>query len=85
MKDGFSLTTVTTLLPVVSSFPLRYQYRIWSDKWEAMEEEYLSKDTSFTGFVLGDFVDGVFSAIFTFAVSTTGLWNVDCLSASLGK
>ena len=25
VKDGFSLTTVTTLFPVVSSFSLRYQ------------------------------------------------------------
>ena len=38
---------------------------------------YLSKDTGFTGFVLGDFVDGVFSTVFAFAVGATGLWNVD--------
>ena len=45
----------------------------------------MSKDTCFTSFVLGDFVNGVFSAVFAFAVSTTSLWNVDCMSASLGK
>ena len=46
------------------------------------EERDLSKDTGFTGFVLGDFVDGVFSAVFALAVGTTGLWNVDCMSVS---
>jgi hypothetical protein len=45
---------------------------------------YLSKDTGFAGFVLGDFVDGVFSTVFAFAVGATGLWNVDCgMSVSL--
>ena len=46
---------------------------------------YLSEDASLTSFVLGDFVDGVFSAVFAFAVGTTGLWNVDCASVSLIK
>jgi hypothetical protein len=46
------------------------------------EERDLSKDTGFTSFVLGDFVDGVFSAIFALAVCTTGLGNVDCMSVS---
>jgi hypothetical protein len=44
----------------------------------------LSKDAGFAGFVLGDFVDGVFSTVFAFAVGATGLWNVDCsMSVSL--
>jgi len=86
MKDRFSLTTITTLLSVVSSFPLQYQYLIWrivgGSKGEGGERKYLSKDTGFTGFVLGDFMDGVFSAVFAFAVGTTGLWNVDCMLIS---
>ena len=50
---------------------------------EMRGKQYLSKDTGFTGFVLSDFVNGVFSAAFAFAVSTTGLRNVDCVLVSL--
>ena len=81
MKDRFSLTTVTTLLSVVSSFSLQYQCLGWRIGGEG-ERGDLSKDTGFTGFVLGDFVDGVFSAVFALAVGTTCLWNVDCMSVS---
>jgi hypothetical protein len=42
---------------------------------------YLSKDASFTRFVLGDFMYRVLSAIFTFAEGTTSLGNVDYTSA----
>jgi hypothetical protein len=41
------------------------------------EDGYLSEDTCFTGFVLCDFVDGVLSAVFAFAVGATSLGNVD--------
>jgi len=85
MKDRFSLTTVTTLLSVVSSFSLRYQClvsTIMEGSERAMGGRYLGKDTRFTGFVLGDFVDCVFSAVFAFAVGTTSFWNVDCMSVS---
>lgn len=37
----------------------------------------LSKQRSFTSFVLGNLVLGVFSAGFTFAVGLSGLWNVN--------
>jgi len=86
MKHRFSLTTITALFPVVSSFALQNQYLVQEIGIECKPREtYLSKDTGFTGFVLGDFVNGVFSAVFAFAISTTGLWNVDCISASLEK
>ena len=48
-----------------------------------LDGTYLSEDAGFTRFVLGYFVDGVLSAIFTFAVGTTGLGNVDCTLAPL--
>jgi hypothetical protein len=42
---------------------------------------YLSKDAGFTRFILGDLMYRVFSAIFTLAVGTTSLGNVDYISA----
>ena len=84
MKDWFSLTTITTLFSVVSSFSLRCQCLGFEELMEGWRcGGYLSKDTGFTGFVLGDFVDGVFSAVFAFAVGTTGLWDVDWMLVSL--
>ena len=42
-------------------------------------KRYLSKDAGFTSFVLGDFVNRGFSAVFAFAVGIrAGLWNGDC-------
>ena len=72
VEDRFRLTTITTLFPVVSSFSLTSVYSM------IRGGDYLSEHTCFTGFVLCDFVNGVFSAVFAFAVGTTGLGNVDC-------
>lgn len=71
VEHRFRLTTITALFSVVSSFSLFRQYSLY--KWGG----YLSEDTRFTGFVLSDLVDGVFSAVFALAVGTASLWNVD--------
>lgn len=42
---------------------------------------YLRENTSFTRFVLGNFMYCVLSAIFTLAVGSTSLGNVDYTSA----
>ena len=72
VEDRFCLTTITTLFSVVSSFSLMLEYAVIG--WRGF---YLSENTCFTGFVLCDFVDGVFSAVFAFAVGTTSLGDVD--------
>ena len=67
------MTTVTTLFSVVSPFSLTISM-IYN---EIKRGRYLSEDTRFTSFILSDFMDSVFSAVFAFAVGTTSLGNVD--------
>lgn len=75
MENGFGLTTITTLFSVVSSFTLLLTL-------QGDRDNYLSEYGGFAGFVLSDLVDGVFSAVLAFAISSSSLWDVDCTLAS---
>ena len=73
VENRLSLTTITALLSIVSSFTLQHKCENPHEvKWY-----YLGEETGFAGLILGYFVDGVLSAVLAFAVGSTGLWDVD--------
>lgn len=76
VENGFCLTTITGLFSVITTLSLGEQrsliQHVNSDRFRDVDRvSYLS------GLVLGDLVLSVLAAILAFAVSATGLWDVD--------
>lgn len=76
VENWFCLTTITRLLSVITTLSLSEQ-RSLIQPVNSNRFRHVGRWLYLSGLVLGDLVLGVLAAILAFAVSASGLWDVD--------
>jgi hypothetical protein len=75
VEDGLRLTTITGLFAIITTLSLREQGSLYFVR--LYSGLHVHGEANLSGFVLGDLVLGVLSAVLALAVGASGLRDVD--------